>query len=131
MHSFIHHYPRNQPRNDLVADENRHNGAGVADDFVTLVFELASHVNVVFGHFFSAFFALGSSQNVKLSQRSGGLSRVDTGCVDIGTTHVSNQLQDSRIFDSDEADVGAESFATGRTEDDIGEVSESLHFPGP
>lgn len=126
----VHHDASHQSRDDLVADEDRHDRTGVADDAVSLRLEPPPQIVVVLSHLFPALRSFGVPQDVQLGQGSRCLSRVDGGGVAVGVSEVAQQLEDFGVFGPHEADVGAETFAASPAEQHVGEVSESLLFPG-
>ena len=74
---------------------------------MTLFLEETAHINIVFSHLFPSFSSLFAAENVELRQRSSCLRRIDARRVDIRVAHVTDEFQESFIFHTDEADVGA------------------------
>ena len=119
MNSFVHHQSRHQSRDNLVTDENRHNCTGNTDNFVSFRLQNATQVIMIFCNFFTSVSALLVAKNIKLGQGSSRLGRVDTACVRVRATHVSNHLQHTSVLHADEADVGRQAFAARSAEDHI------------
>lgn len=128
--ALVHHDPRDKSRNDLVADEDRHNCTGVPDDGVAPRLELTPHVPVVRGHLLPSLNTLPVPEDVELGQGGGCLDGVDAGCVREGVRHVPDQVDQLLVPRPHEADVCAQGLAAGPAHHDVGEIAEALGLPG-
>ena len=129
VNSAVHHDAGDQPGDDFVANEDRHDGAGVADDAVSFGFESSPQVLVVLSHLLPALDPFLIPEDVELGQRGSCLGGVDRGRVGVGVSHVAEKFENFGVFDAHEPDVGAETLTSGAAEQHVGEVSQSLLFP--
>lgn len=88
MDTSVHHDPRDQSGDDLVAYEDRHDSTGIANDAVSLRLEFGSQIVVVLCDFSSSFHPLRVSKDVQLGQRSGCLGWIDSGGVSVCVSEV-------------------------------------------
>lgn len=122
VHACIHHQPGDQSADDLVADEQRQDGAGVAKNFVAPRLQLLSQVVVVLHHLLPELAAVLGPQDAELGQGGRGLHWVDGVGEHVGRRVVLQILDDLRVVASDEADVGAEALATRSDQEHVGQI---------
>ena len=68
MHALIHHDAADQPGDNFVSDQHRHNSAWISNDSVTFLCENTLDVFVILSHFLSPLSSLLVSENVELSE---------------------------------------------------------------
>ena len=129
MHPLVHHNTADQPGNNFVSDQHRHNSAWISNDSVTFWCENAFYVFVVLSHLLSPFSSLLVPEDVELSEWSCSLHWIDASSIRVGVAHVPHQLDQFFVFCSNETNISAESFWSCTTHDDIWKVIKSLYLP--
>ena len=129
MHAIIHHNATNQPGNNFVSDQHRHNSAWISNNSVTFWRENALYVFVILSNFLSPINSLLVPEDVELSKWSSSLHWVDASSIWVGIAHVPHQLNQFFIFCSNKTNISAESFWSCTTHNNIWKVSKSLCLP--
>ena len=129
MHSFVHHDPRDQSRDDFMLHKHWHNSTRVANDEMSFGLQDVPKILIVLSHFLSSLDSLLASQDVQLGKRSSRLDWVYAAGIGEEIAHVSDHLDQFLVLAADETDVCAEGLASCTTENHVVEFIQVLLFP--